>query len=158
MCVLPPSSIHYLDDGDSTHLWNVGLLQRYYTALYLRRFSSPFSPQREPEISHSYVKFLGHKLRVFRSDNVCNCSRITHFVQNSYAVLCLRGIQYSISCTVPGYSSFSAIAIKTKAKYAFHTAEIFLFCIPHKTASVKVNLVRRPITIYHFRALYRTRR
>jgi hypothetical protein len=41
-CVLYPSSllIHRPVDGGSTHLWNVGLLQRDYTALYPRRLSS----------------------------------------------------------------------------------------------------------------------
>jgi hypothetical protein len=28
---------HLLDDGDSKHLWNIGLLQRDYTALYPRK-------------------------------------------------------------------------------------------------------------------------
>jgi hypothetical protein len=29
-----------LVNGDSTHLWNVGILQWYYTVLYLRKVSS----------------------------------------------------------------------------------------------------------------------
>jgi hypothetical protein len=38
--------LHYRssDDGDSTHLWNVCLLQRDYTALYPRKLSSSYSP------------------------------------------------------------------------------------------------------------------
>jgi hypothetical protein len=44
--------IHNLDDGGSTHLWNVDLF-RDCTALYPRRLSSSYSPPWEPEISHS---------------------------------------------------------------------------------------------------------
>jgi hypothetical protein len=35
--------IHHPDDGGSTHLWNVGLLQQYYTALYPIRLSSSWT-------------------------------------------------------------------------------------------------------------------
>jgi hypothetical protein len=31
-----------LDEGRSTHLWNVGLLHRDYTAVYVKRLSSSF--------------------------------------------------------------------------------------------------------------------
>jgi hypothetical protein len=38
------------DDGSNIHLWNVGRLQRDYTALHPRRLSSSQSPPWEPEI------------------------------------------------------------------------------------------------------------
>jgi hypothetical protein len=41
------------DDGSSTHVWNVGLPQRDYTALHPRRLSSSQSPPWEPEILQS---------------------------------------------------------------------------------------------------------
>jgi hypothetical protein len=31
--------LHRLDDGGSTHLWNIGLLPRYYTGLHHRNLS-----------------------------------------------------------------------------------------------------------------------
>jgi hypothetical protein len=40
------------DNGGSAYLWNVGLLQRGYTALYHRKLSL-YSPPWEPEISHT---------------------------------------------------------------------------------------------------------
>jgi hypothetical protein len=40
------------DDGGSTHLWNVGPLQRNYTALHSRRLYTSYPPLWEPEISH----------------------------------------------------------------------------------------------------------
>jgi hypothetical protein len=46
--------IHHLDDGGSTHLWNVGMLQRDCTALYHRRLSYSYSPPRELKISFFY--------------------------------------------------------------------------------------------------------
>jgi hypothetical protein len=47
--------IHRPDDGGSTHLWNVGLLQREYTELYPRKLSSSYPLRREPEISNFVV-------------------------------------------------------------------------------------------------------
>jgi hypothetical protein len=38
--------------GGSPHLWNVGLLQQDYTALYPIRSLSSYSPPWKPEISH----------------------------------------------------------------------------------------------------------
>jgi hypothetical protein len=50
--VLPPSSGRR-DDRGSTHLWNVGQLQRdySYTALHRRRLLTSYSSPWEPEIS-----------------------------------------------------------------------------------------------------------
>jgi hypothetical protein len=45
-------NIHRHDDGGSTHLWNVGLLQRDYTSQHSRRLYSSCSPPLEREISH----------------------------------------------------------------------------------------------------------
>jgi hypothetical protein len=42
---------HHPGKGCCTHLWNVGLLHRDYTALYHRRLSSSYSPPWEPDIS-----------------------------------------------------------------------------------------------------------
>jgi hypothetical protein len=62
--------IRRLDDGSSTHLWNVGLLQRDDTALYPRMLSSSYSPPWEPEISQfffsslMYVKLNAHKCKI----------------------------------------------------------------------------------------------
>jgi hypothetical protein len=44
--------LHRPGDGGIVHLWNVGLLQRDYAALYPRMLSSSYSPPRDPEISH----------------------------------------------------------------------------------------------------------
>jgi hypothetical protein len=54
------SSHHHPDDKGSRpmHPWNVGLLQRYYTALYPRRLSSSCSPPWEPKISR-LIKIRG---------------------------------------------------------------------------------------------------
>jgi hypothetical protein len=49
---------HHPDDGGSTHLWNVGLLLRDYTALYLRRLLSSYSPPWRPEISRDNLCIL----------------------------------------------------------------------------------------------------
>jgi hypothetical protein len=43
--------LHQPDEG-STHLWNVGILQRDYTALYPTRLYS-YSPPWEPEVSYN---------------------------------------------------------------------------------------------------------
>jgi hypothetical protein len=43
------------DDGGSKHLWNVGLVQLDYTALYTRRLSSSYWPPWEPELSQQKV-------------------------------------------------------------------------------------------------------
>jgi hypothetical protein len=40
------------DDEGSTKLWNVGLLQQDYIALYPWKLSSSYSPRWEPEIPH----------------------------------------------------------------------------------------------------------
>jgi hypothetical protein len=40
------------DDGGSTHIWNVSLLKRDYTALYPKTLSYSYSPPWEPEMSH----------------------------------------------------------------------------------------------------------
>jgi hypothetical protein len=50
-------SNHRPDDGGSTHLWNVGLLQKEYTLLYPRRLSYSNSPWA-PEISHNPMYFM----------------------------------------------------------------------------------------------------
>jgi hypothetical protein len=47
----------YPSDGDSTHLRNVGLLQRGYTALYPRRLSSSLWPSWGLEISQWLLRF-----------------------------------------------------------------------------------------------------
>jgi hypothetical protein len=39
-----------LDDGGSTHLWNISLFQRHYTALYLRKLSSCLCEVSNPHI------------------------------------------------------------------------------------------------------------
>jgi hypothetical protein len=51
--------LHHLNygDGGSTHVWNVGLVQRGYTALYPRRLTSLFSPPWESEISQIKLRF-----------------------------------------------------------------------------------------------------
>jgi hypothetical protein len=49
---------HHPDDGDSTHLWNVGILQRHYTAPYTRRLSSSHSLRWASEISHTVSIFM----------------------------------------------------------------------------------------------------
>jgi hypothetical protein len=46
------------DDGGSNHLWNVGIYQWDYTALYTRRLSSSYSPPWEPEMSHEVPTIL----------------------------------------------------------------------------------------------------
>jgi hypothetical protein len=53
--------------GGSAHLWNVGLLQRDYTALYPRRLSSSYSPPWEPEMSKDIPCFYetGRSIIVF---------------------------------------------------------------------------------------------
>jgi hypothetical protein len=38
------------DDEGSAHLWNVGLFQLGYTALYPRKLSPSYSPPWEPEL------------------------------------------------------------------------------------------------------------
>jgi hypothetical protein len=38
------------DDGGSNHFWNIGQLQRDYTALHPRRLWTSYSPPWEPEI------------------------------------------------------------------------------------------------------------
>jgi hypothetical protein len=57
---------HRPNDGGSKHLWNVGLLQRDYTALYPRRLSSSYSPPWEPEISHSFQDASRPKVYTFK--------------------------------------------------------------------------------------------
>jgi hypothetical protein len=42
------------DDGRSTHVWNIGLLQRDYTVLCPRRLSSSNSMLWEPQSSHGF--------------------------------------------------------------------------------------------------------
>jgi hypothetical protein len=49
--------IHNPDGGDSTHSWNVGLLQRDNTALYPRKLPFSCSHTRDPEISHRNFLF-----------------------------------------------------------------------------------------------------
>jgi hypothetical protein len=44
--------LHY--DGGSTHLWNVGLLEREYTALFSRRHSHLLTRSRENLKSHMF--------------------------------------------------------------------------------------------------------
>jgi hypothetical protein len=43
------------DDGRSTHVWNVGLLQRDYMELCPRRLSSSYSTPWEPQISQEFI-------------------------------------------------------------------------------------------------------
>jgi hypothetical protein len=50
------------DDGGCTHLWNVSLLLRDYTAPYPRRLSSSYSPPREPEISQRWFGIASSNL------------------------------------------------------------------------------------------------
>jgi hypothetical protein len=49
---------HQGDDRGSTHLWNVGPLQRDYTALHPRKPKTSYSPPWEPEVSHSYHEVI----------------------------------------------------------------------------------------------------
>jgi hypothetical protein len=49
---------HGHDDGGSTHLWNVGLLQLDYTALYPWRLWSLYSPPWEPELSQMFTELF----------------------------------------------------------------------------------------------------
>jgi hypothetical protein len=44
---------HRPDDGGSMNLWNFGVLQRDYTALYPSKLSYSYSPPWEPEISQN---------------------------------------------------------------------------------------------------------
>jgi hypothetical protein len=53
--------IHHPDDGRSTRVWNVGQLQRDYTALYPRRLSSSYSTPWEPQIVHVLTLFYCYK-------------------------------------------------------------------------------------------------
>jgi hypothetical protein len=48
---------HRLDDGGSTHVWNVGRHQFDCTALYPRRLWTSYSAPWEPEISHWTIQF-----------------------------------------------------------------------------------------------------
>jgi hypothetical protein len=50
--------LHRPDDGGSTHVWNVGLLQRENTTLHHRRLSSAYSPPWEHEVSHVIAQIL----------------------------------------------------------------------------------------------------
>jgi hypothetical protein len=56
------------DGGGSTHLWNVGPLQRSYTAQYSTRLSSSYSSPWEPEISHTR-RFHIFKPELYRDSN-----------------------------------------------------------------------------------------
>jgi hypothetical protein len=47
-------TIHRPYDRGSTHLWNVGVLQRDYTVLYPRKLVSSYLSAWEPDISYSY--------------------------------------------------------------------------------------------------------
>jgi hypothetical protein len=55
--------IHHQDDGGSTHLWNVGILQRDYTVLHPKKLSS-YSPPWEPRISQSSCFRLNRSYRM----------------------------------------------------------------------------------------------
>jgi hypothetical protein len=58
--------LHHLeDDGGSTHLWNVALLQDY-AALYSRTLSSSYLTLWEPEISREQKYFAGSNSHSFR--------------------------------------------------------------------------------------------
>jgi hypothetical protein len=67
MCYAPwlswPQTSNRPDDGGSTHLCNVGLLQRDYTALHSRKLLYSRSPPGEPEISHEPVSTLCAKIK-----------------------------------------------------------------------------------------------
>jgi hypothetical protein len=58
---------HCPDDGNSTHLWNVGLVLLDYTASYSRRLSYSYSSPWEPEIPLSFRLQARRWLLVFRS-------------------------------------------------------------------------------------------
>jgi hypothetical protein len=59
------------DCGGSKHLWNVGMLQRDYTALYPWRLLSSYSPPRKPEISHLHSSFGKLEIKpVYRNWNM----------------------------------------------------------------------------------------
>jgi hypothetical protein len=45
------------DGGDSTNLWNVGLLWRNYKALHPRKLSCSYAAPWEPEVSHYFSWF-----------------------------------------------------------------------------------------------------
>jgi hypothetical protein len=61
--------ICHRSDGSSAHLWNVGLLQRDYTALYPTRLSNSHSLPWEPETSQFPSRLT---VRVCRSCHVGN--------------------------------------------------------------------------------------
>jgi hypothetical protein len=57
-CVRHQGNDYGPKDGQSTNLWNVGLVQRDNTALYPRRLPSLYSMPWEPPISLMYYWFL----------------------------------------------------------------------------------------------------
>jgi hypothetical protein len=56
---------HRADEEGSTHLWNVPLLQRYYTALYPRRLSSYYLLKININVIYSYILFSIYQVDVF---------------------------------------------------------------------------------------------
>jgi hypothetical protein len=49
--------VHLPDYWGSTHFWNVGLIQRDYTALYPRKLSPSHLPPWKPTLSHIWIPF-----------------------------------------------------------------------------------------------------
>jgi hypothetical protein len=78
------------DDGCSTHVWNIGILQRDYTALYPRRLQSSDSTPWGPQISHSWFihqnslavtsRHLVAKQERRRENGIEFCLRIISFI------------------------------------------------------------------------------
>jgi hypothetical protein len=107
------SPLYHPDYWGSTHLWNVGDLQRDYTALKLRMLSSSYSPLWEPEISLSvyvlnfnqgtkflaYMNQLGHIVVVYILKSGFNSVISVCSVLNLLQVRCCWSDVYPCHCS-----------------------------------------------------------
>jgi hypothetical protein len=108
-------AVNHPDDGGSKHLWNDGLLEREYTALYLRRLSSSYSPPWEPKISS--INFFWKTLFIIfiRICYSCAFSDRIHYVCDS---LCHCTSYRLFAFTY--FTNISSVHFKLKYKTALY--------------------------------------
>jgi hypothetical protein len=75
------------DDGGSSNLWNVGLLQRDYTALHPRRLSSSYSPQwdvKSRSIGAFFLWLFGSAPEMSASNEVNSLKDAPNWIEAHY--------------------------------------------------------------------------
>jgi hypothetical protein len=102
-CVLPPE----LPWWGSMHLLNVGILQRDYTALYLRRLSFSRSSPWEPKISQLLQRISIKSL--FRYEFLCG------FLNDAVMSSCFSSIRYRLRCRGSSVSIVSDYGLDDRA-------------------------------------------